>query len=265
MIPAVSKVLHVQSWKSEQQPLPRSSAAAGPPSGEAENLGQSVRGVKGVCRGCLDGGPLSPCALPWGSCRLGVPSPLLAGPFWKIHLEIQAWHFCPVGDPAPSPEGPRQRLGRLTCRGALGTVAGSGSGLAGDPAHVMGAPLPSALRDRGCWWAWNPVVGQDHRGPGWAQPLGPLCLVISPGGLSPSFHDCHGLNVCVPQILAWKPQSQWASMWGWGLWEGIRSGGWGPRERVSAPVRRDPREPATVSATRGHSSKAPTAGRERVS
>lgn len=179
MIPTISKDLHVQSWKSEQQPLPRSSAAAGPPSGEAENLG--------VCRGCLDGGPLSLCALPWGSCRLGVPSPLLAGRFWKIHLEIQARHFCPVGDPAPSPKGRRQCLGRLACRRALWRVAGSGSGLAGDPAHVMGALLPSALCDRGCRWAWNPLVGQDRHGPGWAQRLGPLCLVISPGGWSPAF------------------------------------------------------------------------------
>ena len=53
-----------------------------------------------------------------------------------------------------------------------------------------------------------------------------------------------GSKVRVPtRFMHWKPNPQQDGIWRWGgLWEVIRSWGWGPHKWVSDPLRRDPRD-----------------------
>ena len=78
----------------------------------------------------------------------------------------------------------------------------------------------------------------------------PLRHVNSPEGWSPSFRDCYGLNVCAPPIHTLKSLPRCDRLWRWGLWEGVGPCGWGPREWVSAPIRRDTRQSLLLSLPR---------------
>lgn len=66
---------------------------------------------------------------------------------------------------------------------------------------------------------------------------------------------CCGLRVCVPlQFTCWNPMPQWDGIrtWTWGLWEVIKSKGWGSHVEVSALLKGDRRELASSISSLTH-------------
>lgn len=60
--------------------------------------------------------------------------------------------------------------------------------------------------------------------------------------------DCYELNVCIPLTLVHKlkPNPQCDSIWRQGLWKVMRSKGWSTHDGISALIRRNRRELASV-------------------
>ena len=69
----------------------------------------------------------------------------------------------------------------------------------------------------------------------------PCCPCPHQGCLNDT--DDYGLNACVaPKSVSWDPNPQGDSIRRWGLWQVMRSWGWGPHEWDECPYKRGPRE-----------------------
>lgn len=51
-------------------------------------------------------------------------------------------------------------------------------------------------------------------------------------------YTCYRMNCASLKFICWSPKPQSDSVWRWGLWEVMRSWGWGPRDAISALVGR---------------------------